>query len=487
MRFFNIDKALELPQVFDVMHNALDDLYAKRQEEFEKNNPLNYIYKVVPLTQFQKTFGSSTGFKQAFEGTVDYASSTGFTNGDGFRFTIGYKPFSGKVQFTWMTLLEADPKGISETLDQYQLAWHRQLVQYGMFALTGFFGGKIYDKVSKTYILLTSADTPDGDTLNASKNPVLYKSHTVVRREGMSDAEFNAMKQSNKFYINVNLDGTDPLAYAKLANGLYQIKSLMNNYLDDNGQLAGVSGRKSIVMTDDAHLKLALRSVLAAQDFSQAVGIPTLNPIQGDFDLYTTAYLQGNYDQSMPQFAAVNGKAPGFLLLDKEYNAANKGPMMVERLPFTLSPHKTKDPEGMAYMGKQAFDFFCPSWRGVAYVYIGLPGGSGGAWNDPATFTEIVPVANPMAVAVTNTVTTTSPSPKTITITPDATSTTVITADSATSMAGEVVTLTIALEALHHLSALAVNGTPIAIPSGATTKFIMPNANAVITYTVVAD
>ena len=35
------------------MHEALDDLYAKRQEEFEKNNPLTYIYKIVPLNQFQ--------------------------------------------------------------------------------------------------------------------------------------------------------------------------------------------------------------------------------------------------------------------------------------------------------------------------------------------------------------------------------------------------------------------------------------------------
>jgi hypothetical protein len=406
MRFFNIDKTLELPQTFNVMHEALDDLYAKRQEEFEKNNPLTYIYKIVPLNQFQKTYGSSTGFKQAFEGTVDYASAAGFTNGDGFRFTIGYKPFSGKVIFTWQTLLEADPKGISETLDQYQTAWHRQIVQYGMYALTGFFGGKVYDKVSKTYIQLTSADTPDGDTMNSTKNPVFYKSHTVVRREGMSDAEFNAMKQSNKFYIPVALDGSDPLAYAKLANGLYQVKSLMNNYLDDNGQLAGVSGRKSLVMTDDSHLGMAIKSVLAAPDFSQAVGIPTLNPVKGDFDLYTTAYLQGNFDQPMPQFKSTNGLAKGILLLDKAYNAANKGPMMVERLGFTLKPVKTDDPEGIKYMGKQAFDFFCPSWRGIAYIYIGTPDGSGGAWNDPATFTAITPVANAMAVNVVNTVAT---------------------------------------------------------------------------------
>ena len=479
MRFFNIDKALELPQTFNVMHEALDDLYAKRQEEFEKNNPLTYIYKMVPLTQFQKTYGSSTGFKQAFEGTVDYASAAGFTNGDGFKFTIGYKPFSGKVVFTWQALLEADPKGISETLDQYQTAWHRQLVQYGMFALTGFFGGKVYDKVSKTYILLTSADTPDGDTMNTSKNPVFYKDHTVVRREGMSDAEFNAMKQSNKFYIPVNLDGSDPLAYAKLANGLYQVKSLMNNYLDDNGQLAGVSGRKSLVMTDDAHLKLALKSVLAAPDFSQAVGIPTLNAIQGDFDLYTTAYLQGNYNQSIPQFEATNGIAKGILLLDKAYNAANKGPMMVERVPFSLKPHKTVDPEGLTYMGKQAFDFFCPSWRGIAYIYIGTPNGGGGTWNDEATFTRITPVANAMAVSVVNNVSTIAGVANTITVTAVANAT--ITPDAVTAYPGETVSITITPVATYEVKTLLINGKPI-LPTA--TSFIMPNTNATITYTV---
>ena len=60
MRFFNIEKGLELPQVFNIMHDALDELYARRQEEFEKSNPLQHIYKMVQLNQFQKSFGSST-------------------------------------------------------------------------------------------------------------------------------------------------------------------------------------------------------------------------------------------------------------------------------------------------------------------------------------------------------------------------------------------------------------------------------------------
>jgi len=106
MRFFNIDKGLELPQKFNIMHDALDELYAKRQEEFQKSNPLKEIYKMFPLTQFQKSFGSSTGFKQAFEQTTDYASYPGFTNGDGFKTTISYKAFNGKIVFTWQLILE---------------------------------------------------------------------------------------------------------------------------------------------------------------------------------------------------------------------------------------------------------------------------------------------------------------------------------------------------------------------------------------------
>ena len=411
MRFFNIDEALKLPQTFNVLHNALDELYAKRQEEFQKSNPLNQIYKTVPLNQFQKSFGSSTGFKQAFERTVDYAAYPGFTNGDGFKTTVSYKPFNGKVVFTWQTLLEADMAGIKDTLSDYQVAWQRQVVEFGMFALTAFFGSKVYDKVSKTYIKINSADTPDGDVLNDVHNPVFYKDHTVVKSEGMSTAEFNALKQTNKFYVDIDLTGADPLAPMKLADAIYQIKVYMNKLKDDNGQRAGLRGRKKVVCTEDARLNLLLDSILETENFSYGTGKSILNPVRKGFDTYYTPYLDGNNDQPIPQFASVNGAARGLMILDDEYNRANNGPMMVERVGFTMKAVKTDEPEGIKYLAKQAFDFFCPSWRGVAYLYIGKPLSSGeegyvaGAWNDIATFTEITPVVFANAVQVVNSTT----------------------------------------------------------------------------------
>lgn len=405
MKFFNIDEALKLPQTFNVMMNAMDELYARRQEEFQKSNPLKEIYQTVSLNQFQKTFGSSTGFKQAFEQTVDYAAYPGFTSGDGFKATISYKPFNGKVVFTWQTLLEADYAGIKDTLSNYQIAWQRQLVEFGMFALTAFFGKKVYDKVSKTYIKINSADTTDGDPMTETKNPVFTNAHTVVRTEGMTTAEFNSLKQSNKYFIDVKLDGSDPLAYAKLANGLHQIKVRMSKLLDDNGKRAGVSGRKKIVATEDAQLSAAIESIMAADDFTHVVGKPTLNQVKNGFDRYYTPYLDGNFDQPIPQFATgEDGIAHGLLILDPEYNKANHGPMMVERVGFSMTAKETDEPEGIKYIAKQAFDFFCPSWRGIAYVYIGRPEGDGnGEWNDIRTFTEIKPVTFASAVQVVNT------------------------------------------------------------------------------------
>jgi hypothetical protein len=404
MKIFNIDEGLKLPQKFGIVMEALDELYVKRQEEFQKSNPLKEIYTTVNLDKFQKSFGSSIGFKQAFEQTVDYATYPGFTSGDGFRTTISYKPFNGKIVFTWQTLLEADYSGIKDTLSDYQIAWQRQVVEFGMFALTAFFGKKVYDKVSKTYIKINSADTTDGDPMTETKNPVFTNKHNIVKTEEMSAEQFAAAQQSNKFYIPVKLDGSDPLAYAKLANGLGQIKTIMAKYHDDNGQLAGVNGRKKIVATEDAQLKTALESIMAAGDFSAATGKPTLNTVKDAFDRYYTPYLDGNFNQPIPQFATeADGIAKGILILDPAYNKANKGPMMVERVPFSMKAVKTDEPEGIKYLAKQAFDFFCPSWRGIAYVYIGTPTGNGdGEWNDIQTFTKITPISFAQPVHVVN-------------------------------------------------------------------------------------
>ena len=52
---------------------------------------------------------------------------------------------------------------------------------------------------------------------------------------------------------------------------------------------------------------------------------------------------------------------------------------------------ETKRPRGITYDGRQRFDINCASWRGIAYLYLGVPAGEAGAWDAVANFTQIVP------------------------------------------------------------------------------------------------
>lgn len=413
MKIFNIDEALKLPQQMKILHEALDDYLAKDREEWQKSNPVNEIWNFYELNQFQKSFGSTTGFDQAFEQVGDYQDYPGFSQGDGFKWSVTYKTFGGKFAISWQTILEGDKEGVTDTITKYDLAWRRQFVEFSMYALTAFFGEKVFDEVSKTYLRIDGADTVDGDTMNPVKNPIFSNAHTVVRKEGMDDAKFNSMKQSNKFYINVALDGSDPLAPAKIANGIHQIKTIMSKYFNDNGKRAAVNGRKKIVMTEDAQLSAILRSVREADNFSYATGKPTLNMVKDGFDLYETPYLDGNYEQPMPQFATgADGIAHGVIMLDPAYNKANHGPTIVRRRAYRIRTEKTFLPEGITYAGDELFDYACASWRGIAYIYFGNPAAVYDAdkpetkWANPATFTQITPVVYAQAVQVVGTVAT---------------------------------------------------------------------------------
>jgi len=414
MKIFNIDEALRSPKykVLSDINEAMDMLYANRQELFEKDNPLRQIYTKTSLDRFQRTYNSGVGFKQAFEQTTDYSVYPGFSDGEGFKGTISYRIFGGTQIITWQTLLEADRAAIVERIKNWQTAWQRQYVISGLFALTGMFGKKVFDKTSKSWYFINSIDTPDGDIMNPAKNPIFTAKHTIVKTDDMKEADILNNLQSNKFWIDVNLDGSDPFAVQKLANGLQQIKTYMNKLKDDNGQLAGVNGAKKLVTTEDSQLITVLDSILAADNFSDATGKTVLNTMKNGFTRYSTAYLDGDAEHSMPQFAtdANAGYAHGILMLDPAFNAANKGPMEVERSPFSVKVVPQDNPEGVLYIGKQLADFTCLTWQGIAYIFVGKESDLSDTatdWNYKSSFTKITPKFFKPTVAIDNTTDTT--------------------------------------------------------------------------------
>lgn len=391
----NIDQALKQRSDFNILREPLNEMIRNKQEAWEKANPIDMIYNRSSITTFQETYTSSIGFRHALAETGDYAIGPVFNTAEGFAATYRTRIFQGSFIITQQVLEDRAYGQARDDAAQFIRRWNGDTVEYAMAAIQSGFGeevvwGDIKDHQSK--LKLTSADTKDG-TIDGVKNPLFYNQHTIVKRDEMTADDITNNYQSNKFYVDIDIVGSDPARIAKLADAINQVITNMENYKDDNGKYAGVNGAKSIVTANDAHLKAAINTALSIEMFKQGEMVVP-NPAKDCATYHQTPYLN-----SLAQFA---GK--GILIIDKSYNAENHGIEFTERVPLTLEVIEQKRPAGIVYDARQRFDINCATWRGIAYLYIGKPAGSSGKWDDPSTFTQIVPsetIVKPVSVVGT--------------------------------------------------------------------------------------
>lgn len=368
----NIAEVLKNRTDYNVLREPINDMLKNKQEAWEKQNPIDLLFKRGAINKFQETYTSSIGFAHAFAETNDYAIAPIFNTNEGFSKVYSTRTFQGGFLITQQVLEDQAYGTVKNTANQFMTRWHGDQVEYAMKAISSGFGKvvKFGDAtLGESNIILTSADTADGDTMNMTKNPLFTNNHTIVKRKGMTSQQLFDAKQSNSFCIKegtnygIDLSGNDPGKIAKLADVINQVITLMENYKDDNDKYAGVIGAKRIVAPNDARLKGMLNAALD-MDMLQGLGP---NPAYQRATLETTPYLK---DISCC-FDKATGKAVGFFIVDPSYNAENQGPEFTERVALTLNVDERKNPYGISYDARQRFDINVASWRGIVYVYIG--------------------------------------------------------------------------------------------------------------------
>lgn len=379
----NIDQALKNREEFNILGEPLHQMMKDRQEAWEQKNPIDLLFVRGTLDGFQETYTSSIGFEHAFAETGDYAVGPIFNTADGFSATYTSRTFQGGFIISQQVIEDRKFGQVKDEATKFQTRWHGDIVEYCMKSLDGAFGTETsWGSAANggiSRIKLNSADTVTGDIMDGNKNPLFTKSHTIVKRNADTDIAGNL--QSNMFYIEgLDITGDDAARIAKLADGINQVITIMENYKDDNGKYAGVSGSKTIVAANDPHLKAAITNALQTDKFNQGESV-TINPSYGRATLEVTPYLN--------DVLATKGGA-GFFIVDKAYNEGNHGLEFTERIPFTLEATETKRPKGIAYDGRQRFDVNCASWRGIAYVRIG--GEMSGDFAE-SKFTKITPAS----------------------------------------------------------------------------------------------
>lgn len=367
----NIAEALKNRTDYNILREPINDMLKKKQEAWEQKNPIDLLFKRGTLNKFQETYTSSIGFQHAFAETSDYAVAPIFNTHEGFSKVYTSRTFQGGFIITQQVLEDQAYNTVKNTANQFMTRWHGDEVEYAMKAVSSGFGKSVTfggeDNGGESHLKLTSADTVDGDIMNPVKNPLFSKAHTIVKRKGMTAADVVDKLQANAFCVKeggtygIDLGGSDPAMLAKLADVINQVITYMENYKDDNGKYAGVSGEKRIVAPNDARLQGALSAALS-MDMFQGYGP---NPGYKRASLETTPYLR-----DLP-CCFKGGKGVGFFITDPGYNAENQGPEFTERVALTLNVDERKNPYGIAYDARQRFDINVASWRGIVYVYIG--------------------------------------------------------------------------------------------------------------------
>lgn len=397
----NIDEALKLRSDYNILKEPLHAMMRSQQEAWERENPIDFIFSRGSLASFQETYTSSIGFDHAFAETADYAVGPIFNTAEGFSATYRTRTFQGGFIISQQVLEDGQVRRVKDDATAFVKRWHGDIVEYAIKSLAGGFGEDAYyaagdGKTSR--LRLTSADTASGDIMDTTKNPLFYNKHTIVKREGMTTAQIEAAYQSNLFYVateDLKIGGNDAGQISKLADVINQVITYMENLRDDNNKRAGVLNAKTIVTGNDAHLKAALATALSTDAFKQGETMFP-NPARERATLKTSPYY---LDIDMCKDGA------GFFIVDKAYNEENHGLELTERIPFTLDAFEKKEaPRGIKYEGRQRFDINVATWRGIAYVRLGTPTGSGDGWNKLANYTRITPtetIVRPVSVVGT--------------------------------------------------------------------------------------
>lgn len=362
----NIAEALKNRADYNLLREPINDMLTKKQEAWEQKNPIDLLFHRGTLNQFQTTYTSSIGFQHAFAETGDYAVAPIFNTHEGFSKVYTSRTFQGGFIITQQVLEDQQYNTVKNTANQFMTRWHGDQVEYAMKAIQSGFGKVVTfgneSNGGESKLLLTSADTVDGDVMNATKNPLFSAFHTTVKRKNVA-----ALEQTNFFYVDggIDLDGTDTGKIAKLADVINLVITEMENYKDDNGKYVAMSGAKTIVAPNDARLTAMLQTALDTPTFNEMGQKLGSNSAYKRATLETTPYLRDL------ECCMKDGKGVGFFIVDKAYNAENNGPEFTQRIALTMNVEEKRNPYGISYDARERFDINAASWRGIAYVYIG--------------------------------------------------------------------------------------------------------------------
>jgi hypothetical protein len=220
-------------------------------------------------------------------------------------------------------------------------------------------------------------DTTTGD-IEGTKQQYFHNKHKGVKINGKSLVE-----QSNKFYANINWDGSDPQLEEKVLDVIGQVESKMRKYKDDKGNIVPVNPTV-IVMGEDYRLSDVLMRGLKSKYGSRMDG----NGVNLQFGKYTLVIS--------PYLSAIEGfddKSHGLILLDPERNREGLGLVWFDREPLEVRSYIDDKTEANVWAGRARWGAGFGDFRAMAYINLANGAVEGSANKHQTNADAVTPLA----------------------------------------------------------------------------------------------
>lgn len=332
---FSVSSDLASSIFFKDLYAPLKSIVLEKYTEFAKTDTFKDVFKEVMSDGFAESYTSMTdligGFEQISEGGVPKISDR----------MEGYKKFVENFNYANSFVVTRNAiednkisgaiNGLSLMMRNYWLSRNHEAGAFLVNAVNGTttYKGKAMD--------ITSAD---GQNLFAT-------AHTS-KVAGVAN-------QSNK-YAGIATEQASGVYFS--SDLLAKAETVMQNILDDNGEIAGITP-DTIVIPNDATLKKQVFGVLGANFIPETDG-NAFNFLVGRYNVVVS--------QELNKLTA-NGDKP-FYLLDSNYNSVVDGLIYQNRENLRVRAYTEEKTENVVFTGADRHCYSAIDWREIAVFNV---------------------------------------------------------------------------------------------------------------------
>lgn len=319
---------------FKDLYAPLKSIIVEKYNEFAQTDTFKDIFKEVSSDSFAESYTSMSeligGFEQIPEGGVPKISER----------IEGYKKFVENFNYAnsfHVTRNAIEDNKISGAINGLALMmrnyWLSRNNEGGAFLVNAVNGTSTYKGKAMD---ITSAD---GQNLFAT-------AHTS-KVDGVA-------AQSNK-YAGIASEIADGIYFS--SDALAKAETVMQNILDDNGEIAGITP-DTIIIPNDATLKKQVFGVLGATQVPETNG-NAFNFLVGRYNVVVSQHLNKLIGTDKP-----------FILLDSNYNSVVDGLIYQNRESLRVRAYTDPKTENIVFAGADRHCYSAIDWREVAVFNV---------------------------------------------------------------------------------------------------------------------